>query len=170
MSSVLFEEVFSVTEVDMVRDPKDPSRKIKEKKFDKGIYPFVPFFTLSGIFSVSRILCYGESYQTELLVDINSEIYSLREKEKFELVLVHSLALDGRPDDGLYHPTDEPTLLDQFEYAMYGKIFKFSEEVGKSVVYVSFGGLLMALKGEPRIITPQSFEVDSAIYLLIRKL
>ncbi|GJQ08963.1 hypothetical protein GpartN1_g754.t1 [Galdieria partita] len=154
MAAVLFEDVFSVTEVDMVKDPKDPSRKVKEKKFDK----------------VSRILCYGENYQTELLLDINNEIYPIREKEKFEMVLAPTLSLDGRPDDGLYHPSEEPSLLDKFEYGMYGKIFKFAEEIGKSVVYISFGGLLMALKGEPRIITPQSFEVDSGIYILLRKL
>jgi hypothetical protein len=132
MAAVLFEDVFSVAEVDMVKDPKDPSRKIKEKKFDKGESYCHVFVFFLKFFAVSRILCHGENYQTELLLDINSEIYPIQETEKFEMVLAPTLSLDGRPDDGLYHPTGEPSLLDKFEYGMYGKIFKFSEELGKS--------------------------------------
>jgi len=38
-----------------------------------------------------------------------------------------------------------------------------------SVVYVSYGGLLMALKGEIRALRAKTFEPDTPIYLLIKK-
>lgn len=36
-------------------------------------------------------------------------------------------------------------------------------------MYASFGGLLMALKGESRILTSHAFKVDSEVYLFMRR-
>ena len=36
-------------------------------------------------------------------------------------------------------------------------------------VYTSFGGLLMQLSGEPKVLPAQSFAVDKRVYLFVRK-
>ena len=77
---------------------------------------------------------------------------------------------------GTYDQSNQPSLLDQYEYAMYGKIYKWKQEKPKEAVcapalragfgavrraerarrrrdrevYVSFGGLLMRLRGDSR--------------------
>jgi DNA-directed RNA polymerases I, II, and III subunit RPABC3 len=61
----------------------------------------------------------------DLALDVNTEIYRLKEGNKFRMVL--SKSLTDEQDDGEYKPT-KGTLADKFEYVMYGKVFKFSEE------------------------------------------
>lgn len=62
--------------------------------------------------------------------------------------------------------------MDQFEYVMYGKVFKYKDSQAQGQlrveVFVSFGGLLMQLSGDPSKL--ESFEVDNSVYLLMRKL
>jgi len=142
-SHILFEDIFDVKDID-----KDG------KKFDK----------------VSRLECFGENYEMDLLIDINTDIYPMEVNDKFTFVLTSSLNLDGAPDEGVFDQSGKPSLLDKYEYAMYGKVFKYQEEKGpipKVSIYVSFGGLLMRLKGDYRNL--QSIETDSRVYCLIRK-
>ena len=64
------------------------------------------------------------------------------------------------------------SLMDAYEYVMYGKIFKYKDSsksgIIKVEVYISFGGLLLQLIGDPKKL--ESLEVDNSVYLLIRKL
>ncbi|KAF1327723.1 putative Dna directed RNA polymerase i, partial [Globisporangium splendens] len=93
----------------------------------------------------------GVSYELELTLDINSEVYRLRQNEKFTFALVSTLDLEGKPDDGTYNQSGKPTLLDRYDYGMYGKVFQYDHEGGNVVaIYASFGGLLMCLRGEQR--------------------
>ncbi|MCO5580754.1 hypothetical protein L7F22_034624 [Adiantum nelumboides] len=68
-------------------------------------------------------------------------------------------------------PSGRKSLADKYEYVMYGKLYKFSDqETGGSVkieVYVSFGGLLMLLKGDPGNLG--NLMMDQRLYLLMRK-
>jgi len=142
-AATLFEDIFEVKDI----DPEG-------KKFDR----------------VSRLYCTSDNYEMELWIDINVDIYPM-EHQKFSLALATTLNLDGSPDEGVFDATDRTTLADKYEYVMYGKVFKYQEESSPSLkvsVYVSFGGLLMLLKGDPRNLT--GIELDSRIYLLIRKL
>ena len=41
--------------------------------------------------AVSRLLCHGENYEMEMLVDINTDIYPVSVGEKFTVVLTESL-------------------------------------------------------------------------------
>ena len=41
-------------------------------------------------------------YDVDLILDVNTDIYKLREKEKFGLALCSTLRLDGAPDEGTY--------------------------------------------------------------------
>lgn len=104
----------------------------------------------------------------DLTLDINSEIYPMKQGEKFTLALVSTLDLDGKQDDGIFDQSAKPTLLDRYEYGMYGKVFKYEHEGKERVaIYASFGGLLMCLRGEQRHL--HLIKNDSRIYCLIRK-
>jgi hypothetical protein len=65
------------------------------------------------------------------------------------------------------------SLLDAYEYVMYGLVYKYQAEAAskdggvKVSVFVSFGGLLMKLSGDPAKLNV--LEVDSKVYLLMRK-
>jgi DNA-directed RNA polymerase I, II, and III subunit RPABC3 len=142
---VLFEDIFFVEKI-------NPDGK----KFDK----------------VSRIEAKSENCDMFMHLDVNTEIYPMSVGDKFTMALAHTLNLDGTPDTGYYTQGHRKTLADKYEYVMHGKLYKISdEESGKTVkaeVYVSFGGLLMLLKGDPSYVS--KFELDQRLFLLIRKL
>lgn len=49
------------------------------------------------------MVCKGVSYELELTLDVNSEVYRLRQNEKFTFALVSTLDLEGKPDDGIFN-------------------------------------------------------------------
>ena len=53
---------------------------------------------------VDRIVAKGETYETDLKLDIANEIFSLKAGEKFTLALASTLRLDGKPDSDYYDP------------------------------------------------------------------
>ncbi|XP_018121066.1 DNA-directed RNA polymerases I, II, and III subunit RPABC3 isoform X3 [Xenopus laevis] len=132
----------------------------------------------------------------DLILDVNIQVYpvdldpsvcllldlislKLRNKpyngDKFRLVIACTLYEDGTLDDGEYNPTDDrPSRADQFEYIMYGKVYRIegdetsTEAATRLSAYVSYGGLLMRLQGDANNL--HGFEVDSRVYLLMKKL
>ena len=140
-SAVLFEDTFEVAKL-------NPDGK----KFDR----------------VSRVVAKGETYEVDLTLDVASEVYPLKVGDKFTLVLASTLRLDGKPDEDTFDQDGKPTLLDQFEYGMCGRTFKF-DHVRDNVVSViaSFGGLLMQLQGEQRHII--RVRMDQRVYCLLRR-
>ncbi|KAJ4723629.1 DNA-directed RNA polymerases II and V subunit 8A [Melia azedarach] len=80
--------------------------------------------------------------------------------------------MDGTPDTGYYTPGGRKSLADKYEYIMHGKVYKITDEGSgrslKAEIYVSYGGLLMMLKGDPTYVS--QFELDQKLFLLIRKL
>jgi len=111
----------------------------------------------------------------DMLLDVNIELYPIEEGEKITVALAYTLNRDGRPDEGHYGKetqAGENTLLEDFDYVMYGKIFRFRDTETKggqpaAEVLVSFGGLLMQLSGPPKQL--QGLELDRRVYLLVRK-
>ena len=75
----------------------------------------------------------------------------------------------GRP---AYDQSGKESLADSYEYVMYGKVFKKQDEneggIRRSVVNISFGGLLMQLKADPKNL--QDVDIDNRLYVLIRKI
>ncbi|KAL6342354.1 hypothetical protein AAG906_009027 [Vitis piasezkii] len=75
--------------------------------------------------------------------------------EKFRMVLAPTLHLDGADVTDYFTQGERKSLADKFDYVMYGIIYKVSNEGSgpdvKGVIYASFGGLLMILKGDPPI-------------------
>lgn len=137
---------------------------------------------------VSRIFCDSESFKMELILDVNTQIYPIDLGQKFRMMICSSLYDDGTPDDGVYDPTDSrPSKADLFEYVMYGKVYRIegdeqaamahagsggmygtAGDAGILSVYVSFGGLLMRLKGDASSL--HDIHMDSNVYLLIKKI
>lgn len=139
----LFEDIFEVTAL-------NPDGK----KFDR----------------VNRICCTGTTFECDLLLDINCEIYSVKEGEKITLVLASTLHLDASPADHFsYNPnSQEPTLADNYEYVMHGRVFEFSHKKDNVVVIAaSFGGLLMRLTGAQQHLN--NILPDQRLYLLLKK-
>lgn len=118
--------------------------------------------------AVTRCVCKGVSYEMDMVLDVNTEVYPVREGDRYSCAIASTLSLDGKPDSGEYDPSGQPSLLDRFEYAMYGRFFKF-EQTGddRCTVFISFGGLLMALTGDQRHLV--NLKPDSKLYLLMRK-
>ncbi|XP_037381112.1 DNA-directed RNA polymerases I, II, and III subunit RPABC3 isoform X2 [Talpa occidentalis] len=107
--------------------------------------------------------------------DIDPEGKKFDRGDKFRLVIASTLYEDGTLDDGEYNPTDDrPSRADQFEYVMYGKVYRIegdetsTEAATRLSAYVSYGGLLMRLQGDANNL--HGFEVDSRVYLLMKKL
>ena len=139
----LFEDIFEVTAL-------NPDKKV----FDR----------------VNRVAATGTTFECDLLLDINSEIYSMHEADKITLVLASTLNLDGTPDDHFsYAPSPgEPTLADNYEYVMHGRVFDVAYKgEGAVVIAASFGGLLMRLTGDQRHLS--SVQPDMRLYILIKK-
>ena len=66
----------------------------------------------------------------------------------------------------------QPTLLDEFDYGMHGKVFKYerdgSEKKKHEVnIYISFGGLLLLLEGEQKQL--ELIEPNMSLYCLMRR-
>ena len=118
---------------------------------------------------VNRIQGTGTTFECDLLLDINCEIYNLKEYEKFTLVLASTLHLDGSPADHFsYTTSNEPTLADNYEYVMHGRVFDRSyKKDGTVTIAISFGGLLMRLQGDQRHLT--NVRSDQRLYLLLKK-
>lgn len=79
----------------------------------------------------------SENYDTEIELDVNSQIYPIEEGEKIEVVLAEQL----RDGDGVGEEETgyDPTVplgdrADNFEYVMSGRIFKFSEKQSRAYV------------------------------------
>jgi DNA-directed RNA polymerase I, II, and III subunit RPABC3 len=139
----LFEDIFEVTEL-------NPDGK----RFER----------------VNRIAATGTTFECDLLLDVNSEIYNIRDGEKITLVLASTLHLDGSPADhfSFVPNSTEPSLADNYEYVMHGRIFDMKYKKDNVVVIsASFGGLLMRLTGDQRHLA--NILPDMRLYLLLKK-
>ncbi|GAA5919078.1 hypothetical protein JCM1841_003736 [Sporobolomyces salmonicolor] len=147
-SAILFTDVFVVSDVD-----KDG------KKFDR----------------VSRIAAKSNNLDMRLTLDINTDLLDLQKETSFSLALASSLEADSGAKEagagagaGGWRADIEGGLADDWEYVMYGKVYKFDEGTADDVTaYVSFGGLLMALTGSYRHVS--GITVGEYIYLLVRR-
>lgn len=69
----------------------------------------------------ARWLCTADSLQRDLVVA----------GEKFRLVIATTLREDGVPDDTEFNPQNTgPNRADQFEYVMYGKVYRIEGDEG----------------------------------------
>lgn len=102
-----------------------------------------------------------------MTVDVNSELFTLREGERTTVAFASTLKTDGTAEDGVYNPYPGPSLMDSYDYVMHGRIFKIEAKEGQTIdIFASFGGLLMQLSGEQSQL--ELLEPDAKIYMLMR--
>ena len=122
---------------------------------------------------VSRFIAASRRYGIEMVCDFNSELFKPQPDDNIEVLLTSSINDDGSIDtNAQYNPRLQSKLLDDYEYVMFGKVFKVrqpsAENDHQSEIYVSFGGLLLSLKGRAGN-GLNNIDLDSQLYLLIRK-
>jgi DNA-directed RNA polymerase I, II, and III subunit RPABC3 len=68
----------------------------------------------------------------QLLLDVNTDIYPVELGDKLTVALAKSLT-DNEMDDGIFDQSGRASLADEYEYVMYGKVFKCLEDKGSKV-------------------------------------
>ncbi|KAF8349922.1 hypothetical protein F5887DRAFT_406072 [Amanita rubescens] len=152
-SNIVFDDIFTINAIDK-----------EGKKFDR----------------VSRLYAHSKNYDMDLTLDYNVELFPLQQDDSFALALASSLARGGgaagAAEDGddkerdVWRPDGKGHrgLEDDYDYVMYGKVYKFDGGTTEIVTaYASFGGLLMSLTGSFRHMT--SIVLGDPVYLLMRK-
>ncbi|KAJ2739570.1 DNA-directed RNA polymerases I, II, and III subunit RPABC3 [Coemansia sp. BCRC 34301] len=150
--NILFSDTFDIKDID-----KDG------KKFDR----------------VSRVDARSQTHDMSLILDINSELCKLDHSDKFKLTLASSLSLTadsakdtaafakGEANWRAYVNGEERSLADDYEYVMFGRVYRYDDASGSKVsAFISFGGLLACLEGDIRHL--QSFVVGDSVYLLMK--
>jgi len=150
-STVLFEDSFEVNEV----NPKGKFRN----EVNKSSMQFK---------NVARIFAKSQMYDMDLIIDIQCQVFPMKQAEKFTLALASTLDLDGKPDDGVYNQEGKTTLLDSYDYGMHGRVFQYEfEQESKVAIYASYGGLLMKLVGDKSRL--KNIDLDATLYCLIKR-
>ncbi|KAL0488832.1 DNA-directed RNA polymerases I, II, and III subunit RPABC3 [Acrasis kona] len=106
---------------------------------------------------VARLICKSLDEDMDLVLDINEDLYKVRKGEHLKVALAKTI------QDG------DTNLMDDFDYVMFGRVFKFvpEKDVEKMSVLISFGGLIMKLSASPKPL--KKIEPDSSIYLLMKR-
>ncbi|EGG11339.1 uncharacterized protein MELLADRAFT_33205, partial [Melampsora larici-populina 98AG31] len=142
----LFDDLFTLTDLDK-----------EGKKFDR----------------VSRLKAISSNHSMNLTLDFNIELYPLKIGDCFALALSSSLTPEGEKDGGAEIQSwrleeGKGGLADEYDYVMYGKLYKFDTGASDTVTcYISFGGLLMALSGDYRHL--DQLTVGQMVFLLMRR-
>ncbi|EST09415.1 RNA polymerase, Rpb8 [Kalmanozyma brasiliensis GHG001] len=137
---------------------------------------------------VSRIIASSPSLEMTLSIDIATDVWPVSEGQQLTFQLASTLkketaaskladGADGETQDAASQAAerdawrlDQPGnggIADDFDYVMFGKIYRYDEKVADEVtVYGSFGGLMMALTGNFRHMS--NITIGSNVYLLMR--
>merc|ERR1719258_777409 len=87
---------------------------------------------------VSRLVCKSHTFDVTMRIDVATDVYPMKQGQKFRMALAQTLRLDGKPDDGTYDQSGEANILDKYDF-----------HDGHNVsIFASFGGLLMLLQGD----------------------
>ena len=81
---------------------------------------------------VSRIAARSQVNRLEIELDVNTDIYPMAQNEFYKLVLASSVNADGSDNFDIIQYENQGSasggmgaLIDQYEYVMHGKIFKY---------------------------------------------
>ena len=157
---MILKEILQIKEIDMVAlDPSKPSEKILNKVFSK----------------VSRIYAISLTNRSEIVLDINSDLFFLKIGDKIEVLLEESPFEPQKKKEidtkFIFKQVDLEGLefIKDFEYVMHGVIFHSGIEDNKVFIYASFGGLLMKYFGLINLLNMKDVNIDKKILLLLNK-
>ncbi|KIK94876.1 hypothetical protein PAXRUDRAFT_827581 [Paxillus rubicundulus Ve08.2h10] len=155
-SRIVFDDIFTINGIDK-----------EGKKFDR----------------VSRLYARSKNYDMDMTLDYNTELFPLAEGQHFAMALASSLARDGGAtsagvdgagaedkDRDIWRPDGKGGrgLEEDYDYVMYGKVYKFDGGTAEIVTaYASFGGLLLSLTGSFRHMA--NVVLGDPVYILLRK-
>ncbi|KAI0704909.1 RNA polymerase I [Cytidiella melzeri] len=152
-SNIVFDDIFTINAIDK-----------EGKKFDR----------------VSRLFAHSKNYDMDLTLDYNIELFPLKADQSFALALASSLARgppttnaageEEEKDSDVWRPDGKGRrgLEEDYDYVMYGKVYRFDGGTAQIVTaYMSFGGLLLSLTGDFRHMT--NIVLGDPIYVLLRK-
>mmetsp|Transcript_81262 Transcript_81262/g.220277 ORF Transcript_81262/g.220277 Transcript_81262/m.220277 type:complete len:158 (+) Transcript_81262:70-543(+) len=121
-----------------------------------------------------RIDCESDQFAgNNLELDINHIIYPVSPGDMLQIAITDNVSPDRNRKLNTAYDHDKrllgQSIMDHFEYVMYGKVYKKDENKKDSTaeVHASYGGLLMKLRSDP--VQLQEFHVADGIYILIRK-
>mmetsp|Transcript_65460 Transcript_65460/g.181606 ORF Transcript_65460/g.181606 Transcript_65460/m.181606 type:complete len:164 (+) Transcript_65460:69-560(+) len=121
-----------------------------------------------------RLDCESVAFSNNLEVDINNNLWPVLPGEQLHVGITNDVSPAENPRRLATAYDHDPRLLgrsimDQFEYVMYGKVYKKDVKAkdNEALVWASFGGLLMKLRSDA--VQLQEFHVNESIYLLMRK-
>jgi len=103
---------------------------------------------------VSRITAEGTVSVSKIELDINSEVFPMREGEYYKFGIASAQAEDGSADDFDIcsymkgEQSAQSQLFEQYDYVCHGKVFNYQVKEGAVIIYASFGGLLLSIRGE----------------------
>ena len=93
--------------------------------------------SINNLCLVSRITAEARVNKLSIELDINSDIYPMEEHAFYKMVLATSVNADGSDVFDVMRYENEGSasgmgsLIDQYEYVMHGKIFKYSLDATK---------------------------------------
>ena len=113
---------------------------------------------------VSRVKAQAQTFLADIEVDINTDIYPIKVGETV------SIAVATTGEEAAWDSAASRLgggLLDSYDYAMFGKVYKVVDAKGGKVsVYASFGGLLMCLQGDRNDL--DGLHLDDRVYFLMK--
>lgn len=119
---------------------------------------------------VYRIVAKSENGEFYLELDVHTSLYSMLPGENYRMVISNSLHLDGSDVSGYSPQGKQGSLADEFEFVMHGLLYRISETKGSNtevMVYISFGGLQLMLRGD--MLKMHQFS-NRKLFLLLRKM
>ncbi|KAH8740384.1 RNA polymerase II B8 subunit [Cryptosporidium ryanae] len=115
---------------------------------------------------VGRVRGKSVGFDADLIMDINNELFPVREKESLYIGL--SSQVSSNNECIIWDNSGPQTLMDQYDYVMYGKIYRIEEKQSdRRSLYASFGGLLMSITADRNLVG--DFSLDMRIYCLVRR-
>jgi len=113
---------------------------------------------------VSRVKAQAQTFLADIEIDINTDIYPVRVGETV------SIAVATTGEEAAWDSAASRLgggLLDAYDYAMFGKVYKKVDGSGTKVaVYASYGGLLMCLQGDRSDL--DGLHLDDRVYFLMK--
>jgi len=150
LSHIVFNDEFTIDDIDK-----------EGRKFDR----------------VSRLYARSKNYEMDLTLDYNIELFPLKTGQTFTLSLATSLSRgsvpgkdgEGEDKEQQWRPDGkgQKGIEEDYEYVMFGKVYKFDTGKEVSTAYASFGGLLMSLTGSFRHMT--NIVLGESVYVLLRR-
>eukprot|EP00922_Rhytidocystis_sp_ex-Travisia-forbesii_P005315 GHVS01007760.1.p1 GENE.GHVS01007760.1~~GHVS01007760.1.p1 ORF type:complete len:171 (-),score=39.23 GHVS01007760.1:190-702(-) len=116
--------------------------------------------------NILRVRGKSAGFDAELVLDVHSQLFPVKADESVHMGLTMNVCSNSSGDANDWQRSD--TILEDYDYAMYGKIFKMEEKTSdRRTVYASFGGLIMSLTADKHVLG--ELQLDMALYLLMRR-